>query len=102
VFTPFLPKRQALDRVIPNAYAPQVNGSFHGVGFQEFDVEAVRTRIQKMTDEELIAFGKRMRELVYPITYGFNGKPTVSAFSIQLAEAREEWRRRHLMDIRKV
>jgi hypothetical protein len=69
------------------------------VGFHEFDVEAVRTRIHKMSDEELLEYGKQMRQLVYPITYGFNGKPTVSAFSIQLAEAREEWRRRHPMFI---
>jgi hypothetical protein len=59
-----------------------------------FDVEEVRGRIQKMSDEELLMFGKQMRELVYPITYAFNGLPTVSVFSIQLAEAREEWRRR--------
>ena len=71
-----------------------MNGKFHGVGFQEFDVEIARARIQAMGDEELLMFGKQMRQLVYPLTYGFDGKPTVSAFSIQLAEARAEWRRR--------
>jgi hypothetical protein len=70
--------------------------NFHGVGFQEFDVEAVRARIQKMSDDELLIFGRQMRQLVYPLTYAFNGKPTVSAFSIQLAEARAEWRRRRI------
>jgi hypothetical protein len=47
-----------------------------------------------MSDADLLAFGKQMRELVYPLTYGSDGKPSVSAFSIQLGEARAEWRRR--------
>jgi hypothetical protein len=34
------------------------------------------------------------RNLVYPLRYGFDGKPVVSAFSIQVDEARGEWRRR--------
>jgi hypothetical protein len=59
------------------------------------DLDALRVRLQKMSDDELIAFGKQMRSLVYPLRYGFNGKPTISAFSIQLDEARKEWRRRH-------
>jgi len=48
-----------------------------------------------MSDTGLVAFGKQMRGLCYPITYDGYGKPQVSAFSIQLAEARAEWRRRH-------
>lgn len=48
-----------------------------------------------MTDDELVAFGKQMRELVYPLTYDCDGKPSISAFSIQLDEARAEWLRRH-------
>ena len=71
-----------------------MSGKFHGIAFQEFDVDATRARIQAMSDPELIAFGQRMRELVYPLTYGFDGKPSVSAFSIQLTEARDEGRRR--------
>jgi hypothetical protein len=71
-----------------------MSGKFQGIGLQEFDYDAARTRIQGMSDEELIVFGRRMRELVYPLTYGFDGKPSVSAFSIQLDEARAEWRRR--------
>lgn len=59
------------------------------------DVEALRERLQKMSDEELIVFGKQMRNLVYPLRYRFNGQPVVSAFSIQLDEARTEWRQRH-------
>jgi hypothetical protein len=48
-----------------------------------------------MSDAEVVAFGKQMRGLVYPLTYDGHGKPSVSAFSIQLGEARAEWRRRH-------
>ena len=40
-----------------------------------------------MTDDELLVFGKQMCELVYPQRYGGGGKPTLSAFSIQLDEA---------------
>lgn len=60
-----------------------------------FDVEACREKLRAMTDAELISFGKQMHDLVYPRTYDFYGKPTVSAFSIQLDEARAEWRRRY-------
>jgi|SRR5215472_8531579 len=45
-----------------------------------------------MSDAALTAFGKQERELVYPLTYYGDGKPSVSAFSIQLEEARTEWR----------
>jgi hypothetical protein len=41
-----------------------------------------------MSQDELLAFGWEMHELVYPLSYGFYGKPVVSAFSIQLDEAR--------------
>jgi hypothetical protein len=47
-----------------------------------------------MTEAELIVSGKKMRELVYPLTYDYRGKPSVSAFSIQLREAQDECRRR--------
>jgi hypothetical protein len=36
-----------------------------------------------------------MRALVFPLTYDGDGKPSVSAFSIQLDEARAEWGRRN-------
>jgi hypothetical protein len=35
-----------------------------------------------------------MYALVYPLTYDGDRKPQVSAFAIQLDEARAEWRRR--------
>jgi hypothetical protein len=58
------------------------------------DVDALRERLRNMSDTQLISFGREMHALVYPLSYGFDGKPTVSAFSIQLDEARAEWRRR--------
>ena len=58
------------------------------------DVVALRDRLRQMSDDELVKFGKEMRKLVYPLTYDHHGKPSVSAFSIQLREARDEWRRR--------
>jgi hypothetical protein len=59
-----------------------MQGAFRGLGLQEFDVETARAR--------MLRFGKQMRRLVYPLTYAFNGLPTVTAFSIQLDEARED------------
>jgi hypothetical protein len=59
------------------------------------DVGALRMLLRAMNDDELLAFGQQMRDLVYPLTYGADGKPSVSAFSIQLDEVRREWLRRH-------
>jgi hypothetical protein len=67
----------------------------HLAGNSAIDLDAIRARLRAMSDTELVAFGKEMRGLVYPLTYGGDGKPSVSAFSIQLDEARAEWRRRH-------
>jgi hypothetical protein len=64
-------------------------------GESSFDVEGFRVRLRAMTDAELIAAEKQLRSLVYPLRYDGDGKPMVSAFSIQLDEARAEWRRRH-------
>jgi hypothetical protein len=58
------------------------------------DLDALRARLQDITDRELVEFGKEMHALVFPLTYGSDGRPTISAFSIQLDEARAEWRRR--------
>jgi hypothetical protein len=67
----------------------------HLASYIAVDVDALRARLRQLPDTELIACGKRMRGLVNPLTYGGDGKPSVSAFSIQLAEARSECRRRH-------
>jgi hypothetical protein len=89
-------KRLDLDPRIAKFYAPRVSGNLSGIGFrEEFDLERCRTALRKMSDAELISFGRQMRALVYPLTYGPDRKPSVSAFSIQLEEARAEWRRRN-------
>jgi hypothetical protein len=59
------------------------------------DLDQLRDRLQEISDADLIVFGKQMRGIVYPLSYGCDGEPVVSAFSIQLDEARAEWRRRH-------
>lgn len=46
-----------------------------------------------MSDEELLQFGREMRRLAYPLTDDHRGEPSVTVFSIQLDEARAEWRR---------
>jgi len=58
------------------------------------DLDALRARLQNMSNTDLLAFGRQTRSLVYPLTYDGDGNPSISAFSIQLAEARAEWRRR--------
>jgi hypothetical protein len=66
-----------------------------GLQSEGVDLVALRAKLAAMTEAELLAFGKGMHTSVYPRTYGLKGLPTVSAFSIQLDEARAEWRRRH-------
>ena len=44
----------------------------------------LRDKLRKMTDEELIRFGKEVRRLAE------------NPFQRQLEEARKEWKRRHL------
>jgi hypothetical protein len=68
---------------------------------KKIPAEGIRNRpsreakLQAMSEAELLALGKDMHKSVYPRVYGFDRKPTVSSFSIQLDEARKEWRKRH-------
>jgi hypothetical protein len=57
------------------------------------DVDALRARLRKMTNEELVEFGKAARYMVSPTAN--IGKPPLPTFVLQLEEARAEWRRRH-------
>ena len=58
--------------------------------------EEVRERLQRMSDEKLIEFG---RACVYMCSPQANlGKPPREEFVVQLEEARAEWRRRHPRD----
>jgi len=63
------------------------------VGFQPFQLEDVRTRLRKMSDEELLRFGRAAASLCRP--EGNFGHPPRAVFVEQLQEARVEWRRRH-------
>jgi hypothetical protein len=58
----------------------------------EFDLEALRARLQRMSLAGLQRFGKAAR---YMCTPGANfGKPPRREFVIQLKEARKEWKKR--------
>jgi hypothetical protein len=64
-----------------------------GIGLEGFDIEKLRERLQKMTDAQLLEFGRAARRLCGPeATFG---KPPREVFVTQLKEARAEWRRRH-------
>jgi len=62
------------------------------VGFLPFELEELRARLRKMSDAELLRFGKAARSMAAPEA-NF-GKPS-EVYVIQLREARAEWRRRH-------
>jgi hypothetical protein len=64
------------------------------------DLPALRAKLSAMTEAELPAFGKQIHGMIYPRRYDGKGKPTLSAFSIQLDEARAEWRRRRPASMR--
>jgi hypothetical protein len=57
------------------------------------DVDALRTRLRKMSKEELRKFGKAARYMVSPTAN--MGKPPLPDFVLQLEDAQVEWRRRH-------
>jgi hypothetical protein len=57
--------------------------------FDELDVSEVRERLRKMTDGQLVEFGKAAAVMCSPKA-NF-GKPPHEAFVIQLKEARAEW-----------
>jgi len=52
------------------------------------ELEQLRNRLRKMTDAQLVSFGKAARSLC-------RDPRCPDTFKRQLAEARAEWRRRH-------
>ena len=56
------------------------------------DVEEFRARLRKITDAELLRYGKAARYMCSPTAYF--GKRLRGAFLIQLRECRNEWKRR--------
>jgi len=63
------------------------------IAFSELSVEELRVRLQKMSDEELVKFGKAAAYMCSPKAN--LRQPPREEFVIQLKEARAEWRRRH-------
>jgi hypothetical protein len=57
----------------------------------EIDVDELRARLQKMTDEALVRFG---RAAAYMCSPQANYNEPRQVFVVQLEEARTEWRRR--------
>lgn len=53
-------------------------------------LQKLRERLRRMSDEELIKFGKDVRRLSGP-----RFSPTPGPWKAQLEEARTKWRRRH-------
>jgi hypothetical protein len=58
----------------------------------EVVLESLRTRLRKMSDQELLRFGQSAKYMCSP---GANsGEPPRQVFLIQLREVRTEWERR--------
>jgi hypothetical protein len=66
--------------------------AMQSIQLTNLDVDGLRTRLRKMSDEELRKFGEAAKCMVSPRANV--GKPPVPAFVLQLEEARAEWRRR--------
>jgi hypothetical protein len=64
--------------------------AMHGIQIESFDVESLRLRLRKMTDQELLQFGQAAKYVCSP--KAIIGKPPREEFVIR--EARLEWRRR--------
>jgi hypothetical protein len=67
-------------------------------GENELNLEALRARLRRMSDRELLRFGKSARYMCSPEAN--LGKAPRRVFVIQLREAMEEWRRRQPTDLR--
>jgi hypothetical protein len=61
-------------------------------GENELDLEALRARLRRMNDRDLLRFGKSARYMCSPEAN--LGKEPRQVFVIQLREAVKEWRRR--------
>jgi hypothetical protein len=67
--------------------------AMQSVGTSEFNLENLHKHLQRLSDDELIQFGKACRGMLTP--QANLGRPPREVFVIQLQEARKEWRRRH-------
>jgi hypothetical protein len=64
----------------------------NSIQMTELNVEELRARLRKMTDEELLRFGKAAQYMVSP--WANMDKPPREVFVVHLEETRTEWRRR--------
>jgi len=64
----------------------------HIAGNLGVDVNAIRARLRSLSDVQLIEYGKNCAFLCSP-KQNF-GKPPLEVWTVQLSEARAEWRRR--------
>ena len=66
------------------------------VGFtseNEVDLEGLRARLRKMSDQELLRYGQAAKSMCLPSAYF--GRPPRQVFVIQFEEARAEQERRN-------
>ena len=63
-----------------------------GVQILNFNVEELRQRLRKMSDEKLREYGEASRYMCSP--RAMLGKPPLPVYVIQLEEATAEWKRR--------
>ena len=77
-----------LSRLPPRKPAVSIGFS----GDEHIDLESLRARLRKMSDSELLRFGRAARSMCDPKTN--LGQPPRQVFVIQLNEARVEWKRR--------
>ena len=68
-------------------------GLIQSVDTTAFNLDALRTRLQNMTEAELLQFGKAARVMCSREANRHEAPREV--FVVQLKEARAEWRRRH-------
>jgi hypothetical protein len=64
-----------------------------GIQFAEQNLEALRLRLSRMTDGEVLSYGQCCKYMCSPTAN--MGKPPRQEFAMQLVEARTEWRKRH-------
>jgi hypothetical protein len=76
----------------PRRRARQPHSDMYQFTADQIDLDDLRSRLRKMSDAQLLAFGKATRSMCSPAAH--LGKPPRESFVIQLQEAREEWKRR--------
>ena len=67
-------------------------------GENELDLEALRARLRRMSDRELLRFGRAARYMCS--AFANHGKAPRREFEIQLREAENEWRHRQRANLR--